>query len=63
MRRWEQEPSTPSIENAFSKLKALLRKAAERTVDGLWNTIGALLPAFTPHECANFFAAAGYEPA
>ena len=62
MRRREQEPSTPSIENAFSKLKALLRKAAERTVDGLWNRIGELLPAFTPQECENFFAAAGYEP-
>jgi transposase len=56
-------PDFNPIENAFSKLKALLRKAAERTVDGLWNTIGALLPAFTPQECANFFAAAGYEPA
>jgi hypothetical protein len=62
MRRREQEPSTPSIENAFSKLKALLRKAAERTVDGLWSRISALLPTFTPQECANFFAAAGYEP-
>ena len=56
-------PDFNPIENAFSKLKALLRKAAERTVDGLWNTIGALLPACTPQECANFFAAAGYEPA
>ena len=46
------------IENAFSKLKALLRKA-ERTIDGLWNTIGALLPSFTPREFANFFAAVG----
>ena len=53
-------PDFNPIENAFSKLKALLRKAAERTVAGLWNTIGALLPAFTPQECANFFAAAGY---
>ena len=52
------------IEKAFSKLKALLRKAAEaeRTVDGLWNRIGELLHAFTPSECANFFAAAGYKP-
>lgn len=56
-------PDFNPIENAFSKLKALLRKAAERTLNGLWNTIGALLPAFTPQECANFFAAAGYEPA
>jgi hypothetical protein len=47
---------------AFSKLKALLRKAAERTVDALWDRIGSLLHEFTPKECANFFAAAGYEP-
>jgi transposase len=50
------------IEKAFSKLKALLRKAAEQTVDGLCNRIRELLHAFTPSECANFFAVAGYEP-
>jgi transposase len=55
-------PDFNPIENAFSKLKALLRKAAERTVDGLWSRIGALLATFSPHECANFFDAAGYEP-
>ena len=55
-------PDFNPIENAFSKLKALLRKAAERTVDAVWDTIGALIPAFTATECANFFAAAGYEP-
>ena len=55
-------PDFNPIEKAFSKLKALLRKAAERTVDGLWNTIGALLPAFTPPECANCFAGASCEP-
>ncbi|WP_264598407.1 IS630 family transposase [Rhodoblastus acidophilus] len=55
-------PDFNPIENAFSKLKALLRKAAERTVEGLWEAIGALLSAFTPQECANFFAAAGYDP-
>ena len=46
---------------AFSKLKALLRKAAERTVDGLWNTIGRVVDVFTPEECANYFSAAGYD--
>jgi transposase len=55
-------PDFNPIEKAFSKLKALLRKAAERTVDGLWNKIGELLTDFTPKECANFFAATGYEP-
>jgi transposase len=55
-------PDFNPIENAFSKLKALLRKAAERTVDALWDRIGALLGEFSPNECANFFVAAGYEP-
>jgi transposase len=50
------------IENAFAKLKALLRKAAEPTVDGLWDAIGHIIDLFTPSECANYFAAAGYEP-
>ena len=54
-------PDFNPIENAFAKLKALLRKAAERTVEGLWTKIGELLPAFTPKECANYFAAAGYD--
>ncbi len=43
-------------------LKALLRKAAERTVEGLWRVIGRLIDTFIPKECANYFAAAGYEP-
>ena len=55
-------PDFNPIENAFAKLKALLRKAAERTVAGLWDAIGRLLDLFTPSECANYFAAAGYEP-
>ena len=50
------------IENAFSKMKALLRKAAERSVDGLWNEIGRIVGMFSPRECANYFAAAGYDP-
>ena len=55
-------PDFNPIENAFAKLKALLRKAAERTIAGLWSAIGQLLDAFTPQECANYFAAAGYNP-
>jgi transposase len=54
-------PDFNPIENAFAKLKALLRKAAERTIEGLWNTIGALIDTFTPSECHNYFAAAGYD--
>jgi transposase len=54
-------PDLNPIENAFAKLKALLRKAAERTVDSLWNAIGRLIERFTPAECRNYFAAAGYD--
>lgn len=54
-------PDFNPIENAFAKLKALLRKAAERTVGALWNRIGTSLDAFTATECANYFAAAGYD--
>ncbi len=55
-------PDLNPIEMAFAKLKALLRRAAERTVPGLWTTIGTLLDSFAPQECANYFRAAGYEP-
>jgi len=53
-------PDLNPIEMAFSKLKTLLRQAAERTRDGLWHRIGELLDQFTPEECANYFQAAGY---
>lgn len=55
-------PDFNPIENAFAKLKAYLRKAAARTVEALWNTIGKLSQTFTPDECANYFSAAGYDP-
>jgi transposase len=55
-------PDFNPIENAFAKLKALLRKAAARTKEALWQTIGELLDEFSPEECANYFRAAGYEP-
>lgn len=54
-------PDFNPIENAFAKLKAHLRRAAERTVDGLWNAIGRVIDLFTPAECRNYFAAAGYD--
>jgi transposase len=54
-------PDFNPIENAFAKLKALLRKTAERSIQGLWSAIGATVGAFTPQECANYFAAAGYD--
>ena len=54
-------PDFNPIEKAFAKLKALLRKAAERTVEGLWTAIGRFIDLFTPAECANYFASAGYD--
>ena len=53
-------PDFNPIEQLFAKLKALLRKAAERSVEGLWNRIARLLDAFPPDECANYFRNAGY---
>ncbi len=55
-------PDFNPIENAFAKLKALMRAKAERTIAGLWDTVGAILERFTPDECANYFKAAGYDP-
>ena len=54
-------PDFNPIELAFAKLKALLRKAVQRTVAGLWTAIGRLLDLFTPEESTNYFAAAGYD--
>lgn len=55
-------PDLNPIEQAFAKLKALLRRAAARTVDALWNSIADALERFKPDECANFFASSGYKP-
>ena len=53
-------PDLNPIEMAFAKLKALLRKAAARTRDSLWDAIAKVLAAFTPDECANYLAHSGY---
>ena len=55
-------PEFNPIEQVFAKLKALLRKAAARTIDALWAAIAAALDAFTTQECANYFTNSGYEP-
>ena len=54
-------PDLNPIEMAFAKLKAVLRKAAARSIDALVNAIAVALAAFTAQECLNFFAAAGYD--
>ncbi len=53
-------PDLNPIEQVFAKLKALLRKAAERTVQATWRKIGTLLDEFSPGECANYLRNAGY---
>jgi hypothetical protein len=53
-------PDFNPIEQPFAKLKTLLRKAAEPSVDGSWNRIAIVRDAFTPDECANDFRNAGY---
>jgi transposase len=55
-------PDLNPIEMIFAKLKALLRKAAERSREALWSRIAQLLDAFTPRECANCLTHAGYAP-
>ena len=53
-------PDLNPIENAFSKLKGLLRKYAERRIDGLWERIGDLVSRFTKKDCRNYFKHCGY---
>jgi transposase len=54
-------PDFNPTETAFAKLKSLLRAAAARTIPDLWKAIAHALRRFTPQECANYLAAAGYE--
>lgn len=53
-------PDLNPIEKLFSKLKAMLRKAARRTRQTLWDEIGRIIDIFSPVECQNYFNAAGY---
>jgi len=54
-------PDLNPIEMAFAKVKALIRKAAARTYDQLWQAVGNVCNLFSDEECYNFFKAAGYE--
>jgi transposase len=53
-------PDLNPIEQVFAKLKAFLRKSDPRTSDDTWRTIGSLIGCFSPNECANYLANAGY---
>ena len=54
-------PDFNPIEMAFSKLKAFLKKTSARTKDDLWDAVAVGIQTFTPQECENYFAAAGYD--
>lgn len=56
-------PDLNPIEQVFAKLKHLMRKAAERTLEATWQRIGALLKQFSQQECANYLTNAGYASA
>jgi transposase len=53
-------PDLNPIEMAFSKLKAHLRRIGARTIDDLWRAVGSICDLYSPEECRNYFAAAGY---
>ncbi len=53
-------PDLNPIEQLFAKLKTLLRKTDPRTIEATWHGIGSLLDRFTPKQCANYLANAGY---
>ena len=53
-------PDLNPIEQVFAKLKALLRRAQPRSVQGLWDRIGELLDTFSPQECSNYLRNCGY---
>ena len=55
-------PDFNPIENAFAKLKAIMRAKAKRTINALWKAVGSIVDLFKPTECANYFRAAGYDP-
>jgi transposase len=53
-------PDLYSIEQVFAKLRAMLRKMAPRSVDGLWKALGTIIGCVFPQECKNFARHAGY---
>ena len=53
-------PDLNPIEQVFAKLKHMLRKAQERTVERSWSRIAELLKCFPKTECANYLKNAGY---
>jgi hypothetical protein len=61
LRKAQSRTPSQSSKPICAKLKAHLRKAAERNVDALWSAIGRIVDLYAPHECVNYFTAAGYD--
>ena len=55
-------PDFNPIEMAFSKVKALLKKAGARKLEDLWDAVADAIDALKPQDIRNYFKAAGYEP-
>lgn len=53
-------PDFNPIEQVFAKIKAILRREGQRTVDGLWSLLGSVVDLFEPSECLNYFRHCGY---
>jgi transposase len=53
-------PDLNPIERVFATLKALLRKAATRSIDNLWKQIGKPVDGFIEQECRNHLRNSGY---
>lgn len=53
-------PDQNPIEQVFAKLKAMLRKAAPRSREALWQSIGSIVSQYKPDECANYLRNCGY---
>ena len=53
-------PDLNPIEQVFAKLKALLRKYRERTLEALWKRLDSLIELVTLDECRNFIQHCGY---
>ncbi len=62
LRAVADSPDFDPFENAFAKLKAILRARPERSIGALWDAVGAIVELFSPNECANYLKAAGYDP-
>jgi len=58
----QYSPDLNPIELLFHPAKTFLRKAAERTIEGLHRCVRSFIRTVDPSECMSYFRHAGYEP-